>query len=160
MRTPAREGEGALVSSEGPQTQLYQQSCPAMWGRPVAKTFALEAVIEGHSQVSPPSSRAVFLVDVVGKRSPETSLTPGKCLEPIHLLGVHDTSVHLCLPTPRGAELTELGWAEPHLYEDFGTEYMVYGPRVDMELELVLSIIAESLSFARHSKLPTHLTTE
>jgi len=73
---------------------------------------------------------------------------------------VHDTSVHLCLPTPRGAELTELGWAEPHLYEDFGTEYMVYGPRVDMELELVLSIIAESLSFARHSKLPTHLTTE
>jgi Family of unknown function (DUF5519) len=99
--------------------------------------------------VSPASSRAVFLVDVVEELSPETSLAPGKRLEPVHLHGVHDTSIHLCLPAARGAELTELGWAQPHQYEDFGTEYMVYGPRVDAELEFVLSIIAESLSSAR-----------
>jgi len=117
-----------------------------MWGRLVAGTFALDSVIEGHSQVSPASSRAVFL---------ETSLAPGKRLEPVHLHGVQDTSIHVCLPAARGAELTELGWAEPHQYEDFGTEFMVYGPRTEAELELVLSMVVESISFARHSRKTT-----
>lgn len=151
MSTGAREGGRPLISAEGPQRQLSQQSSPGIWGRLVAGTFAMDLVIEGHSQVSPPSSRAVFLVDVPDEHSPETSLAPGKRLEPVHLHGVHDTSVHLCLPAARGTELTELGWAEPHQYEDFGTEFMIYGPRTEAELEFVLSIIAESVSFARHA---------
>lgn len=155
MTTPAREGERPLVSTEGPQTQLSQQSSPGLWGRLVAETFGLDSVVEGHSQVSPSSSRAVFLVDVADERLPETSLAPGKRLEPVHLHGVHDTSVHLCLPPARGAELTELGWSQPHQYEDYGTEFMIYGPRTDAELEIVLSIIIESLSFARHASIPT-----
>lgn len=154
MITPAREGERPLVSSQGPQTQLSQQSTPGMWGRLVAATFALDSVIEGHSQVSPASSRAVFLVDVVEERLPETSLAPGKRLEPVHLHGVHDTSVHLCLPAARGVELSELGWSEPHQYEDFGTEFMIYGPRTEAELDFVLTIIVESLWFARRASLP------
>lgn len=155
MSTGAREGARPLISSEGPQRQLSQQSSPAIWGRLVAGTFALDFVIEGHSQVSPASSRAVFLVDMLEELLPETSLAPGKRLEPVHLHGVHDTSVHLCLPAARGAELTELGWAEPHQYEDFGTEFMVYGPRSETELEFVLSIIVESISFARHARRTT-----
>ena len=155
MSTPAREGGRPLISSEGPQRQLSQQSSPEMWGRLVAGTFALDSVIEGHSQVSPASSRAVFLVDVLQERLPETSLAPGKRLEPVHLHGVQDTSIHVCLPAARGAELTELGWAEPHQYEDFGTEFMVYGPRTEAELELVLSMVVESISFARHSRKTT-----
>ena len=155
MSTPAREGGRPLISSEGPQRQLSQQSSPDMWGRLVAGTFALDSVSEGHSQVSPASSRAVFLVDVLEERLPETSLAPGKRLEPVHLHGVHDTSVHVCLPAARGAELTELGWAEPHQYEDFGTEFMVYGPRTEAELDFVLSIIVESISFARYARKTT-----
>jgi Family of unknown function (DUF5519) len=149
MSTPAREGGRPVTSSQGPQTQLSQQSTPDLWGRLVARSFALDRVVEGHSQVSPASSRAVFLVDMVEERSPETSLAPGKRLEPVHLHGVHDTSIHLCLPMLRGEELTEQGWGEPHQYEDFGTEFMIYGPRTDMELEFVLSVIGESLLFAR-----------
>jgi hypothetical protein len=95
----------------------------------------------------------VFLVSQNAERAPETSLAPGQRLEPVHLHGVHDTSIHLCLPAERGRELTDLGWAEPHQYEDFGTELLVYGPRDDAELEFVLSVIAESLSFARKSDL-------
>ncbi|GAA1956894.1 hypothetical protein GCM10009838_11060 [Catenulispora subtropica] len=120
-----------------------------MWGELVARTFALPGVVEGHSQVSPADSRAVFLVDQPTERSPETSLAPGKRLEPVHLHGVSDTSVHLVLPAGRGARLVELGWAEPHQFADFGTEYMVYGPRTEAEVEIVLSIIEESLAFAR-----------
>jgi hypothetical protein len=79
----------------------------------------------------------------------EASLAPGKRLEPVHLHGVSDTSLHLCLPAERGQQLTELGWGEPHQYEDFGTEFMIYGPRTVEELDIVLSVIEESLSFAR-----------
>jgi hypothetical protein len=129
--------------------QLTQQSSPELWGRLVARTFQLPLVVEGHSQVSPASSRAVFLVDLPAERSPETSLAPGQRLEPVHLHGVDDTSLHLCLPADRGRQLTDLGWAEPHQYEDFGTEFMVYGPRTEAELEFVVAIIEESLEFAR-----------
>jgi Family of unknown function (DUF5519) len=119
-----------------------------MWGRLVARTFGLDGVVEGHSQVSPAPSRAVFLTDMVAERRPETSLAPGQRLEPVHIHGVQDTSIHLCLPAERCTELTELGWGEPHQYGDYGTELMVYGPRSDAELEFVVAVIQESISFA------------
>ena len=128
---------------------MDQQASPALWGELVARTFALPDVIEAHSQVSPADSRAVFLADQPVERAPETSLAPGKRLEPVHLHGVRDTSVHLVLPADRGARLVELGWAEPHQFADFGTEFMIYGPRTEAEVAVVLSIIQESLAFAR-----------
>lgn len=114
----------------------------------MARVFALPGTQEGHSQVSPASSRAVFLVGQPHERSPESSLAPGRRLEPVHLHGVEDTSVHLVLPADRGAELVRLGWAEPHGYADHGTEFMVYGPRDESELEVVVAVIEESLEFA------------
>lgn len=149
MTTQSRAGDRPRVSAEGPQKQVSQQSSPELWGMLVARVFALEGVEEGHSQVSPADSRAVFLVDLREERAPETSLAAGRRLEPVHLHGVSDTSIHLCLPAERGQELTKLGWAEPHQYEDFGTEFMVYGPRDEIELEIVLSIVEESIAFAR-----------
>ncbi len=149
MITGQRTGERPLVSTEGLQTQLTQQSPPEIWGQLVARTFDLDLVIEGHSQVSPASSRAVFLLDKSKERASETSPAPGKRLEPVHLHGVSDTSLHLCLPAERGQQLTDLRWGEPHQYEDFGTEFMIYGPRTVEELDIILSLIEESLSFAR-----------
>ncbi len=147
--TDGRQGERPQVTSDGPQTQLTQRSPPELWGRLVAGVFALPGTVEGHSQVSPASSRAVFLAGRLDERAPETSLAPGQRLEPVHLHGVHDTSLHLCLWPDRGAELIDAGWAEPHQYGDFGTELLVYGPRNEEELALVLGFVAESLSFAR-----------
>ncbi len=144
-----RTGPRPEVSVAGPQTQLSQRSSPELWWRLGAAVFALPDVEPGPSQVSPASSRAVFLLDQAVQRAPETSLAPGRRLEPVHLHGVEDTSIHLCLPAPRGQELTRLGWAEPHQYGDYGTEFLVYGPRDDHELRVVLALIAESLTFAR-----------
>lgn len=146
---PRRAGPRPTTSTEGPHRQLDQRSSPELWGRLVARVFALSAVEEGRSQVSPISSRAVFLADRHEERSPETSLAPGRRLEPVHLHGVDDTSVHLCLPVERGRRLVEQGWAEPHQFADFGTEFMVYGPRTEAELDVVLSIVRESIRFAR-----------
>lgn len=70
----------------------------------------------------------------------------------MHLHGVEDTSVHLVLPRARGEELVRLGWAEPHQYADFGTEFMIYGPRNKDELEAVVSVIEESLTYARSDR--------
>ncbi|MEP6479634.1 MAG: luciferase family protein [Rhodoglobus sp.] len=115
----------------------------------MARAFGLGGVEEGHSQVSPVSSRALFFTHLAIERTAETSLAPGERLEPVHLHGVEDTSVHLCLPSARGQQLTELGWAEPHQYGDFGTEFLVYGPRTPDEVDVVISIVEESLTFAR-----------
>jgi hypothetical protein len=152
MITARRQGPRPATSTEGPHRQLDQQAPPELWGRLVASVFALPGTQEGRSQVSPISSRAVFLVDREAERSPETSLAPGQRLEPVHLHGVDDTSVHLCMPAELGRRVTELGWAEPHQFEEFGTEFMVYGPRTDDEVRVVLSLIEESLRFARGSE--------
>lgn len=144
-----RRGPRPTTSDDGPHRQVDQQAPPAIWGELVARVLALDGVTEGTSQVSPASSRAVFLTDQREERSPETSLAPGQRLEPVHLHGVDDTSLHLVLPPARAAELAQLGWAEAHQYADFGTEVMIYGPCDAEEVDVVLAIVAESLAFAR-----------
>ena len=155
MHNEPRPGTRPTTSDEGPHRQLDQRSSPAVWGELVARVFALAGVVEGHSQVSPASSRAVFVAEQAQERSPETSLAPGRRLEPVHLHGVQDTSVHLVLPVERGQQLVQLGWAEPHQYSDFGTEFMIYGPRDERELGIVVSFVEESVAFAR-----THQTNQ
>jgi hypothetical protein len=137
------------VSTNGPQRELDQQAPPAVWGEFVSAVFRLPGVVEGHSAVSPASSRAVFIEGVDAPSEPRRSLAPAvaRC-EPVHLHGVDDTSVHLVLPPDRGRELVELGWAEPHQYEDFGTEFLVYGPRDLHELEFAVEVVRESLSWS------------
>lgn len=144
-----RPGDRPAVSNEGPQTQLSQQSPPELWGHCIARVFALPGVVEGHSAVSPASSRAVFIDGMPQAPRPEASLAPDARFEPVHIHGVHDTSAHLVLAPERGAELTRLGWVEPHQYADFGTEFLLYGPRDEAELDMVLAIIEESIAWAR-----------
>lgn len=147
---PPRMGVRPRTSASGRHRQLSQQSRPGVWGHTAAALFSLSGVVEGHSAVSAASSRAVFLEDLPVPRSPETSLAPAtERLEPVHLHGVLDTSLHLCLPTARALEVCGLGWGEPHRYSDHDTEIMVYGPRDRDELFTVIEIVRESLAFAR-----------
>lgn len=149
MTTAPRSGSRPQTSSDGPHRQVTERATPELWGRLVAEVFAIPGVVEGHSQVSPADSRAVFLTDQREQRAAETSLAPGQRLEPAHLHGVTDTSLHLCLPVERGRELVDAGWAEPHGYAEFGTEFMIYAPRTAHELDIVLRFVRESLAFAR-----------
>lgn len=119
-----RPGERPRTSSRGPHRQLSQNAAPQWWGRLVASTFALTGVEEGHSSVSLPSSRAVLIDNSV--RSPASSLLAPR--EPVHIHGVFDGSVHLCLPLGRAAEVIGLGWGEPHVYADHDTEIMSTAP--------------------------------
>lgn len=133
----------------GPHRQLDQRATPELWGRLVAEVFALPHTLEGRSQVSPASSRAVLFDDLREVVDPTTSLAPGPPLEPVHIHGVTDTSSHLCLPPDRARQVCALGWGEPHGYADHDTEIMVYGPRDALEVRVVLGLIRESLDHAR-----------
>jgi Family of unknown function (DUF5519) len=146
-----RPGSRPDTSSSGPHRQLNQQATPELWGRLVYEAFRLPHVVEGTSQVSPASSRALLFDDLETPVTPGTSLAPRPPLEPAHLHGVTDTSMHLCLPGDRAAEVCEKGWGEPHGYADHDTEIMVYGPRDQHELDVVLELLTESLTFARQS---------
>lgn len=147
---PGRPGVRPKTSASGPHRQLSQQSRPGTWGHTASAIFGLAGVVEGHSSVCPPASRAVLLEGLPTVRDPETSLAPvGDPLEPIHLHGVFDTSLHLCLPVERAREVCALGWGEPHRYAGHGTEIMIYGPRDRDELLVLVQLVGESIAFAR-----------
>jgi phospholipase/carboxylesterase len=146
-----RPGVRPKTTNSGPHSQLDQQSTPELWGRLVYEVFALPGVVEGRSGASVVSSRAVLLEDLLDAHAPDASLAQQAPLEPAHLHGVTDTSIHLCLPPERATEVCELGWGEPHGYAGHDTEIMLYGPRDDPELRIALSLIQESITFARHS---------
>jgi phospholipase/carboxylesterase len=118
----------------------------------VYEAFRIPHVVEGRSQVSPVSSRALLLDDMVIPLGRETSLAPEPPVEPAHLHGVTDTSVHLCIPADHAAQVCRLGWGEPHGYADHSSEIMVYGPRDADELQVVVGLLHESVDFARHGK--------
>ncbi|MES2092439.1 MAG: antibiotic biosynthesis monooxygenase [Actinomycetota bacterium] len=81
--TELRADPRPVTSTQGPHRQLSQPSTPALWGQLVARVFALPGVIEGHSSVSPASSRAVLLASRPQLRAPGTSLAPaGDPVEP------------------------------------------------------------------------------
>ncbi len=55
-RTADRPGPRPTTSSDGPHRQLDQLAPPALWGELAQRVFALDGVVEGHSQVSPAAS--------------------------------------------------------------------------------------------------------
>jgi hypothetical protein len=145
-----RLGDRPRTSTEVPHRQLSQHATPRLWNNLAEAIFALPGVVEGPSSVGTPSSRAVLLEDLLEPLSAETSLAPvAERLEPVHLHGVEDTSLHLCLPADRAHEVCIFGWGEPHRYAARPTDIMVYGPRDAEELQVVLGLVRESLAFAR-----------
>ncbi|WP_348789089.1 hypothetical protein [Leifsonia sp. NPDC080035] len=149
MSAATRAGTRPELSTEGPQRQLTQQSSPELWGRLVFEATRLAHIREGRSAVSPVDSRALLVADRDEPAVPEATLAPGAPVEPAHVHGVHDTSLHLVLPRQRAEQVCADGWGVPHAYGDFGTEILVYGPRDADELALVLGLVRESIAFAR-----------
>ncbi len=144
-----RSGVKPETSAAGPHSQLTQQSSAIFWNALVERTKLIPNVMHGVSSVSPRTSIALLFDDLTAISLPESSLSSKAPLEPVHIHGPHDTSLHLCLPLDRAQEVCELGWGEPHQFADFGTQIMIYGPRDELELETVLGFIQESLAFAR-----------
>ena len=151
-----RPGSRPETSTTGPHRQLSERTTPELWGRLIFEAMTIDQVSEGRSAVSMADSRALLLLELAREHG-EWSLATSGPLEPAHVHGVTDTSVHLCLPVERAREVCATGWGEPHPYADYETQVMGYAPRDADEMDVVLGLIRESVAFAVGKECVAHV---
>ena len=145
-----RLGAAPQTSKSGPHSQLTELASPSLWGDLVAKAFAIEGVRQGHSTVSMADSMAALMPELPKEHGPWSLAVEG-FVEPFHIHGVSDTSIHAVLPSDLAAEVVKNGWGEAHTYADFDTQVMIYAPRNSYELITVVELLKASAAFARES---------
>ncbi|WAB82945.1 hypothetical protein OVN20_07425 [Microcella daejeonensis] len=145
---PPRPGPVPRLDEQGPLWQRDQRAAPALWVAVWDALRGIPGVIIGPSAMAEPDARAV-LVPPVTNPVDGTSFAPrGTPLEPAHLHGPRDTSLHLVLPRDRGAEVIDRGWGVPCPYARFGTELILFAARDDEELAVVASLAREGVLWA------------
>ena len=117
--------------------------------------FSLPHVIERPSMISVPGARALCL-DEAHATGPVTAFLIGREFAHVHPLP--DGSMHLALPAGSAREVVEKGWGEPHPIARLGLipagVIMLYAPRDERDLEIVMNVVAESYRFARGEDAP------
>jgi hypothetical protein len=111
--------------------------------------FALPGVEERPSAISVPGARAMWLSESVPE-GPREGFMIGREFAHIHPLP--DGSLHAALPPEVAEEAVERGWAEQHPAARLGyipaNVVMIYAPRNEQELEIVLELLKESRRYA------------
>jgi phospholipase/carboxylesterase len=136
-----RQGPRPRTTPTNPHTQLDQNAPVALQESLFARASALPGVVVGESHVSVPGARAFHLP---GCRQPAPA---GFMLERefAHLHPARDGSLHMVLPPAIVDAVIDNGWAERHpVAGKHGLPsniVMVYGPRNDAELEIVLALV-------------------
>ncbi|WP_168915354.1 luciferase domain-containing protein [Microcella flavibacter] len=143
-----RVGPLPRLDQDGPHWQREQCAAPALWVATWDALRDIPGVIIGPSSMAEPDARAV-LVPQVTNPVEGTSFSPvGAPLEPAHLHGPRDTSLHVVLPRSRGAEVVENGWGVPCPYGRYGTELILFAPRDEVELSVVVGLAREGVLWA------------
>ncbi|MGW7485585.1 luciferase domain-containing protein [Streptomyces sp. NPDC054786] len=144
---PERAGDRPETGPEVPHLQLTQTSPPRtreelrQWMATV-----LPGITTGHSEISAPSTWAVFLKD--------SAAAPGALLFPprrnAEFAHLHaDGSLHLALDPADHAEFLASGWGEKHPLYDLGINVvMLYAPRDQAELAVAKKVVAASYRYA------------
>jgi len=145
----ARRGGGRpKTTATNPHTQLDQNAPAELQERLFAVVSGLPGVVVGASLVSVPGTRAFHLP---GCRRPAVG---GFMIERefAHLHPDYDGSLHMTLPPGIVDQVIDNGWAERHpLAGKFGLPdhiVMVYGPRDEAELEVVVALVRASHAHA------------
>jgi hypothetical protein len=112
--------------------------------------FKLPGVREQPSAISVPGARALWL-EPNDARGPREAFLVGR--EFAHLHPSPEGSLHVALPASLASEAIERGWAEIHPVARLGlipgNVVMVYAPRDDAEVAVVLGLVRSALEFAR-----------
>ena len=114
----------------------------------------VDGVVQGHSTVSMADSMAGIMLDLPREHGVWSLAIQGP-VEPFHIHGVTDTSIHIALPSERAVEVISQRWGEVHPYADFDTQIMLYAPRSNDEIDMIVGLVVESVEFARSSLLST-----
>jgi hypothetical protein len=146
---PRREGPRPRTTPTNPHTQLDQNPGPPVVEELARRAFALPRVEERPSAISVPGARALWLSEDV-PAGPRTAFMIGR--EFAHIHPMPDGSLHAALPPEVAGEAVEKGWAEQHPVARLGyipeNVVMIYAPRDEQELEIVLGLVEESRRYA------------
>ena len=146
---PQREGTRPRTTPTNPHTQLDQNPGPPIVEELGRRMFELPGVEERPSAISVPGARAMWLAEGVpeGRRD---GFMIGREFAHIHPLP--DGSLHAALPPETAEEAVGKGWAEQHPMARMGyipaNVVMIYAPRDEQELEIILRLIEESRRYA------------
>jgi hypothetical protein len=152
---PTRDGPRPRTSRALPHSQLDQQPDARIRAALARRIWGFPGVEKGASGISVPGACALCLPPEVAAGPPEAFLVDR---EFAHLHPHPDSSLHLSLPTPTAKEVVAAGWAEFHPLVGSGrlppTVVMVYAPRDEYELEIVLGLVMRSYQFATARSRP------
>ena len=149
LKLPERAGPRPRTSEGIPHRQVDQAPPPALYDRLLSRFLSVAGTANGESLISVPGARALFLL-------PQT---PGNTRygflrgrEFIHVHPAADGSLHAVLAPDDAAEVLARGWGEPHPWAFTGrtlpTVTLIYAPRDDAEVDVVMDIVAAALANA------------
>jgi hypothetical protein len=146
---PGRFGPRPRTSTGLPFRQLDQLPAPEMIARLANLCGDLPGVRVRESRMAAPGTFALA-VDDRAARGPAQAFIDGN--EFCHLHPAPHGSIHLTLPVQAVEGIVALGWAERHPIYTLGVMkslVLIYGPRTREELEVTLSLIEHSCSYAK-----------
>ncbi len=147
---PQRSGVRPGTTGTNPHSQLDQNPTASIIEALCARLFALPGVEERPSAISVPGARALWIL-------PEEANGPSDAFmiwtEFAHVHPMPDGSLHAALPPDLADEVIAREWGEPHPMAKRGlvppNVCMIYAPRDEKEIEIVVLLIAAALRFAR-----------
>ena len=147
---PERRGPRPETTPTNPHMQLDQLPSPRVLAGLADQLFALPGVREEPSAISVPGARALWL-EPNDARGPREAFLVGR--EFAHLHPAPEGSLHAALPPSLAADAIARGWAEVHPVARLGlipgNVVMLYAPRDEGEVSVVLDLVRAALSFAR-----------
>jgi len=149
LTLPVRAGPPPHTTTTAPHQQLDQTPPPAIYAALKARAFDFPAVERRPSMISVPGAEALWLVEEPVERCAHAFLAGN---EFAHVHPPYDGSLHMMLPREKVHQVLERGWGELHPLALEGlvppTAVMIFGPRDQPEVEVVLELIGASHRFA------------
>ena len=148
-KVPQRAGPKPRTTATNPHQQVDQNAPGAMQEALFRRACGLPGVIARPSQISVKGARGFWLPKELAAGPPDAFMI-GE--EFAHLHPAYDGSLHMKLPFDCIAEVLAKGWGElhPSAPQEFapGKTVMIYGPRDEIELDVVWQILKQSYGFA------------
>ena len=150
LNLPQRQGEPPKTHFGLPHEQLSQNPPADIYTQLKAQVFDFEFVKRRPSVISVPGAEALWLLEE-GGHSCAGAFMRGNEFAPVH--PPYDGSLHMVLPADDVPEFLESGWGEIHPLVSVGSVppgfVLVFGPRDNEELGVILGLIDTSYRFAR-----------
>ena len=147
---PERRGPRPQTTPTNPHMQLDQLPRGRVLASLADLLFSLPGVREEPSAISVPGARALWL-EPNDARGPREAFLVGR--EFAHLHPAPEGSLHAALPPSLVADAIAQGWAEVHPVARLGlipgNVVMLYAPRDDEEVAVVLDLVRAARAFAR-----------